>query len=200
MLLRIRHAHHTLARLIAEGKKDIEISAITGYSPSRISILKGDPAFADLVAYYTSQVEAIFVDVHERLKTLTVEAIEELATRLEENPESFTSRDLLLVAELAADRSGFGPSAKVTHEHNFVTDEFLEKLRSESRSSVKIIDATPTLPSGQGPPGGGTLDRQAALAEGARPIASPAPGPDLRAPDREEAGTLLPFERKVDPV
>jgi hypothetical protein len=101
----IRHAHHTLAMLLAEGRKGVEISGITGYSPSRISILQGDPAFQELVAYYREQKEAVYLDVHQRLATLGMTAIEELQQRFEDRPEGFTNREVKEILESALDRS-----------------------------------------------------------------------------------------------
>src|SRR5690606_32050564 len=42
---RLKTSHHHLARLVAEGRTDIEVSEITGYTPVRIRQLKADPAF-----------------------------------------------------------------------------------------------------------------------------------------------------------
>jgi hypothetical protein len=51
-VLRFRDAHHRLARYLALGLRDYEVSAVTGYSLSRISILKSDPAFENLISIY----------------------------------------------------------------------------------------------------------------------------------------------------
>lgn len=51
-VLRFRDSHHRLARCIALGFSDVRISGMTGYSQSRISILKSDPAFQDLIEVY----------------------------------------------------------------------------------------------------------------------------------------------------
>lgn len=115
---RLRYSHHQLARLLASGTKPGEASLITGYSPSRISILQNDPAFKELLAYYSAQANDQYLDVHSRLATLGTNTIEELSERLEDSPESFSHRELLELAELTLDRSvappkggkGFGPS------------------------------------------------------------------------------------------
>lgn len=104
-VIELRHSHHTIARLLADGTKQVEISAITGYSQSRISILKGDPAFQELVAYYTTQKEAIYLDVHQRLGTLAITAVDELQRRLDEEPHKVSSRETREIAEMALDRS-----------------------------------------------------------------------------------------------
>jgi hypothetical protein len=94
-----------LARLLAEGRKSEECSLITGYSTTRIWILKQDPAFKDLVAYYAAQTEAKFLDVHERLAALGMSTLDELQERLESDPDGFKNRELMELAEFALDRS-----------------------------------------------------------------------------------------------
>jgi len=78
---------------------------ITGYSPSRISILQADPAFAELVAYYATQAEQVYLDVHQRLAALGIASMDELQERLESDPESFKNRELMSLVELTMDRT-----------------------------------------------------------------------------------------------
>jgi hypothetical protein len=104
-LQRIRNTHHMLARLIAEGRKNTEISMISGFSSARIAQLQHDPMFQELVAYYAAQVEAQYVDVHARLADLGTSTIEELRERLEETPEKFSVRELLDIMKETLDRS-----------------------------------------------------------------------------------------------
>lgn len=107
----LKHSHHKLARMLAEGNNGTLCSAVTGYSPSRISILAKDPAFAELVTYYKSQVQDIFVDAQERLAMLGIDTVEELHERLNDKPESFSHGQLMSMAEMAFDRS-VAPSKK----------------------------------------------------------------------------------------
>lgn len=102
---KLRHSHHALARLLAEGRPGVECAAILGMSQSRISILKHDPAFQELLEFYGKQKEEIYLDVHQRLAGLAVDTLEEIHERLGEDPDSFSNKELLLVAEMALDRS-----------------------------------------------------------------------------------------------
>lgn len=132
-VLRIRNTHHALARLLAEGRKQVEVSAITGYSPSYISSIQNDPAFKNLVAYYKGQVEETFTSVHERLAALSMLSAEELQQRLTENPEEFTVRELNELLSLSADRTGFGPQSRnVNLNVNVDLAARLEKARVRS--------------------------------------------------------------------
>jgi len=83
-LKRLKHSHHNLARLVADGVREEEISAITGYSSSYISAIKHDPAFEGLVKYYEEQKGQVYLDVHQRLSTLSLDAVDELQSRLAE--------------------------------------------------------------------------------------------------------------------
>lgn len=132
-VLKIRNTHHALARLLAEGRKQVEVSSITGYSPSYISSIQNDPAFKNLIAYYKSQVEETFVSVHERLAALSMLSAEELQARLTENPDEFSVRELNELLSLTADRTGFGPQSRnVNLNVNVDLAARLEKARVRS--------------------------------------------------------------------
>lgn len=141
-LQRLRSTHHRLAQLVAEGMKAAEISLITGYSQSRISILKSDPAFQELVSHYENQKDAVFLDVQERLADLGLTATEELRERLEESPESFTVKELLEVQASALDRSVAPKKSSMKTETN-VTLSWAQ-LVEETWKKDKTIDVTPS--------------------------------------------------------
>lgn len=101
----LRYSHHMVARLLAEGRKNHEICAITGYSPSRISILKNDPAFRDLVEHYAAQVREAYTDIHARLASFGFSCLEEAQERLEQSPGDFSLNQLREWLETVLDRS-----------------------------------------------------------------------------------------------
>lgn len=105
---KMRDTHHALARLLAEGRKGVEAAGILGLSQSWVSILKNDPAFQELLSYYRSQKEAIYLDVHARMARLGLDAVSEIHERLLTDPENFELKELLAIVELTADRS-FAP-------------------------------------------------------------------------------------------
>jgi hypothetical protein len=145
-LQRIRNTHHMLARLLAEGKKTTDISMITGFSPGRISSLQNDPMFAELVAYYSAQVNAQYLDVHARLADLGVTTLEELRERLEDTPEKFSVRELLEIMEKTFDRSiapqkGGSGGSKTNIEIKFVGAQNAEVHASEpSKGTILDLD------------------------------------------------------------
>src|SRR6266576_3734551 len=49
---RITDRHHALARCLATGMSATEAGLVTGYTASRISVLRGDPAVEELISFY----------------------------------------------------------------------------------------------------------------------------------------------------
>ena len=96
----LRHSHHRLAQLVAQGKPGAEISIATGYSLSYISTLQSDPAFAELVTYYAEQNKTIFADVQERLRVLGLDATEKLHEQLHDETIPWSKRDLMEVISM----------------------------------------------------------------------------------------------------
>ena len=109
---RITERHHALARILAAGTMpEGEAATLCGYSISRVSILKNDPAFKELLDFYKEDAQRPFRDLHIRLSGLAMDAVEELSVRLEEKPEEVTTGQLMEMTKLGADRTGFGPSS-----------------------------------------------------------------------------------------
>lgn len=96
----LRATHHQLAQLLARGMPATEASIITGYSPTRISILRGDPTFAELLANYAANRELVFADTLERMRILGLSTLDELQDRLETDPAAWSNRELMEMAEL----------------------------------------------------------------------------------------------------
>lgn len=133
-LQKLRSRHHQLAQLLSSGLTDFQVSVGLGYSISRISILKSDPAFKELLAYYEKQHEALHLDVQERLIHLGLDSIETLQHRLDDDPDEFSNKELLEVAEMALDRTGHGKSSTVSVLHG-LDDETHALLKAQHESS-----------------------------------------------------------------
>lgn len=112
---RISERHHSLARNLASGMAPSEAAVICGYALSRVSILQDDPAFKELLSFYRADVNASYRDLHTRLSGLALDAADELATRMEEEPENFSIGQLMEVTKMGADRTGFGPQSSSTN-------------------------------------------------------------------------------------
>lgn len=146
-IAKLRHAHHMLARALAGGMNQNEAAFATGYSPSRVSILQHDPAFAELVEYYRGQKDEIFLDVTKRLATIGLSAADELQERLEESPKTFSNGQLMELSTAFLDRSvtqpkGQGPSGAPGPAVQFVVNFVKPKGQDEST----IIEHAPLGP------------------------------------------------------
>ncbi len=106
---RITDRHHALARCLATGMSATEAGLVTGYTASRISVLRGDPAFEELIAFYQGEKARPVLDLQERMTSLAIDATSELQDRLELEPASVSTDQLLDTIKLTADRTGNGP-------------------------------------------------------------------------------------------
>lgn len=150
-LKQVRHSHHQLARLLATGVPHEEASLITGYSPTYISVIKDDPTFVGLIDYYDTQREQIFVDVIERMRTLGLSTLDELQHRLDEEPDEWSRRELMEMAELmlvkpAAARTPLqvtAAAAPVAVNIRFVTAQHDEPKQVEGIVIDQPLNPTP---------------------------------------------------------
>lgn len=127
---RLRESHHRVARLVARELHDAEISAITGMDLHRVNHLRNkDPAFRELVSFYRASREEELDYVKGRLHTLSLDALAEIQSRLDDAPETFSLKDLQSVAELSLDRTGHGPQSKVSAMVGVLTGEDLKALK-----------------------------------------------------------------------
>lgn len=152
---KMRDTHHALARLLAEGRPAVEAASILGLSQSWISILRNDPAFKELLAYYQGQREAIYLDVHARMARLGLDAVSEIHERLLTDPNNFELKELLAIVELTADRSFAPPKGKAASQGGgggesggvVVNINFTKGMESGSdplpRKSTEVIDLEP---------------------------------------------------------
>lgn len=143
-LAKIRDAHHALARVLATGSSEGEASAITGYSPSRISILKADPQFQELLEFYRSSSAELVSDFRARMLNLGMGALQELEDRLDDSPDSFSPALLKDIVKDMADRTGHAPNKGPTVNVNVdaaLTDRIARaRARIESLANGKTIE------------------------------------------------------------
>lgn len=139
-IAKLRGIHHEIAQLLAQGLSETEVSAITSYSLSRISILKRDPSFKDLVAFYQKQKTEQFADVQKRLATLSLDAIGEIQERLAEKPDSISTSQLIELSKVTLDRAGYSPVAKSQNISVSMSAEELRELRqAANRGDVEVV-------------------------------------------------------------
>lgn len=148
---KIRESHHALARALASGMKPAEAGLVTGYSPSRISILQADPAFQDLLTVYREGVGEIYSDLHHKMAAMAVDVVEEMHERLQEDPGEFTTNQLLEVAKTFADRTGHGPQTKTQNVN--INVDLATRLESGRRRAeeMRMKLVTTSTPHGEEP-------------------------------------------------
>jgi hypothetical protein len=152
-LQKLRETHHQLARLIAKGMKVGEAALVVGYDPSRVSILLADPAFANLVQTYAGVKNLEFATWARVAATFSMEVLQDLQERFHENPEAYSPEFKLEVLKTLADRTGNGPSHKMTNVN--VNVDLAARIESARRRVGWTIDnepAGPALPSPDGEP------------------------------------------------
>lgn len=114
-LKRLSERHHALARCLASGMADRDAAITCGYVVSRVSILKADPAFQELLAFYQQDVNNKYLDMHGVLAGLSLDAAMELRERLEadisSDDKTISVGQLMELTKLGADRTGFGPQS-----------------------------------------------------------------------------------------
>lgn len=93
-LREIKSSHHSLARLLAQGRSHADASRITGYSPSYISRLAVDPAFRELLLHYTEVDEIAQTDFLGTMREVGLDLLAELRERVEKDPGALSVTQL----------------------------------------------------------------------------------------------------------
>jgi len=166
-LQNIRDTHHRMARAVASGISNGEVAALCGVSVNRVSTLNQDPSFKELTAHYRAIITAEWAaeadPVTDYLRNNALKAQAMLSDKLDAasaNEEFLPTRDLLGIAELGLDRTGYG---KVNKNVNINVD-FAAKLeearkRSTTAREARVIEAPSTRPQSVPGPRSPTLSR-----------------------------------------
>lgn len=139
---RLTHRHHALAKALAQGMTNIDAALSCGYSAGTVSALKSDPTFQELIRKYQVDVNFLYRGIHEALTGLAQDAANEIAARLESEPEKIPLPQLMEITKLAADRVGFGPSSKTEMNVNVGIGTRLDEARERARQ--KALEASST--------------------------------------------------------
>lgn len=134
-LQRIRRSHHLMAQYVAAGMPNITVAALCNTTSQRVTWLKSDPAFAELVAHYSVAVDVAIVDFVRDAAALGSDALQELHERLHDNATQFTQSQLMELVKLTADRSGNGPMTKTANLNiNVGIGDQMEAARERKRA------------------------------------------------------------------
>lgn len=144
----LRRQHHRVARLIALGYRDPDIARLSGYTISRITSLKADPAVQELIATFDRKVEEDFEskidNIHEEMCEVKLRALTLVQDRIDlamddENPSPIALKELVSLFGEMADRTGHGKHSTVRNENVNFAEMMKQLARSSGRSNV--IDA-----------------------------------------------------------
>ena len=138
---RISARHRLAARLIADGRKNYEVAAACGFAESTITLLKGAPAMQDLIRHFQEEKDLVLQGVNEKLSAVAQEALNVLQDRLENSPEDISTGQIIELAKLGTDRTGYGPQSSSNVNVNVNLADRLKVARE--RVAAKIIDITP---------------------------------------------------------
>lgn len=143
-LVKLRDTHHSLARTLATGMSEHEASLVTGYSASRISILKADPQFQELLEFYRETSTEVVADFRKRMVDVGLDALSALQERLDEKPDDFTPGLLREIVKDMADRTGHAPAKGPSGSVNInigLSDRMAEaRARVAAAREGKVID------------------------------------------------------------
>lgn len=121
-----RTHHHAIAQLIAFGCTDSMIQRRTGVSKRRLTLLRGSPAFAELVAHYEKRRDEDFSTTIDPFRDLAYQNMMRGELTVAEHFERHEDEGTLMpvsianrVAQERADRLGYSKHSVVHHEHDF---------------------------------------------------------------------------------
>jgi hypothetical protein len=141
---RLSSRHHSIAKAIAAGAKTSEVAAQFGLTPSRVSVLKADGTFNDLIEFYRAKGDMIFEMVHERMAGVSFDSLEELSARLTD-PDivgEIETETLLKIVQVLADRTGHAPKRVEEKNINVNFGDRLEAARARAREMTPMIEST----------------------------------------------------------
>jgi hypothetical protein len=150
----LRDNHHRIARAVASGLNNTDVAALCGISVGRVSQLLQDPAFTELTAHYRSVLTADWTAAQDTVteflgsvRTKSLAMLEDKLVRAMDNDELLPTRELVSMAELGLDRTGYGKQSKNLNIHvDFAAQ--LEAARSRS-SAARVVGSS--IPSPQPP-------------------------------------------------
>ena len=143
----IKSSHHTLARLLAQGRSHVEASRITGYSPGYVGRLANDPTFRELVLHYTEVDEIAQTDFLGTMREVGLDLLNELRDRVEKDPGALSVSQLhdgiklLLVEPMKSEAMRGGLAAGIAP----VTIQFIASATPQAGAEreARVIEHTP---------------------------------------------------------
>lgn len=141
---RLRDSHHNVAKALASGMSLTAAAAFCGYSVGRLQMLRGDPAFEELVAKYREIDMKLWTEkrdqYHETMSSVGRKAWRQIEEQLDDADESQEPIPLTILTKIAADASDRVGYMKKSATLN-VNVDFAARLESAIARSRKVIEA-----------------------------------------------------------
>lgn len=139
---KLSDSHHAVARALASGMTIAAVAVVTGYTPGRITVLKADPMFMELIEFYRQNLDTVYANLHDRMASLSLDIAQELQERLQDDPGGLSIGALTDLFKILADRTGHAPVTRSVNQHN-VTVGFADALaaaRKREDDAMKLIE------------------------------------------------------------
>jgi hypothetical protein len=138
----LKTRHHEIARLLAAGITDTEVSKIMSVSLSTLSTLRRAPAFEALLLQYMAMRDERAIDLGVKIAQVAEKALEKVGELLDQ-PAAALDGDLLRkVATDLLDRAGHSPVAKSATVTAALTPQDIRALRlaRSEAAQMQVID------------------------------------------------------------
>lgn len=149
---KLRHSHHQVAMLLAAGFSYDNVRVMTGYSFTRISTLKADPAFEALIQTYAGRVDKEiaakaqdFILTKMDIMVTSDRMIKDRLEELDEADELLPLRDAIKLSTEMADRVGYG---KHSYQHNYnqnFAGNLEEKVKQYKNANAEAEKVVPLI-------------------------------------------------------
>jgi hypothetical protein len=112
-----------------QGRRDMEISALTGYSPGRIAALHRDPSFQELVAFYKREEDALNQDFMDRMGVVARDLLQSVHDDILDLPY-LPFKDKVEAFKVVTDRAGYAPVQRsISKSMNYTIAERMDAAR-----------------------------------------------------------------------
>ncbi len=141
----LRDSHHQVARMMASGLNNLQISQLVGISLATASRYRRDPALQELVAHYRALVTEEWLEDQDQISQMSMGAIVKSLRTIHDHFDDADERGELVpmnralsVASDLMDRFGYGKKSQTTN----VNVNYAAELEAAiQRSRTKTIEA-----------------------------------------------------------
>lgn len=136
-LKRLRDSHHAVAKMLARGLTEAQVSLQTGYALSRISVLKNDPSFTELMEFYRHDQDSVSESIEDKMMLMLRDFMQATHEELLDD-EEIPFPQKLEALKLLADRAGFAPIQRSINKNvNLNIGERLDAARKRKQEVIE---------------------------------------------------------------